>query len=93
MHSTPDPSHVRFTGPVTRFASELAEELALLGYTVTSATAQLQFAAHLSGWLESQGIPDQPEGVTSAGQQSCLSLLPPARPDGWRRWPGWRTGL
>ncbi len=56
MHSTPDPSHVRFTGPLTRFASELAEELALLGYTATSATAQLQFAAHLSRWLESQGM-------------------------------------
>ena len=56
MHSTPDPSHVRFTGPLTRFASELAEELVLLGYTATSATAQLHFAAHLSGWLESQGM-------------------------------------
>ena len=56
MHSTPDPSHVRFTGPVTRFASGLAEELVLLGYTATSATAQMQFAAHLSRWLESQGL-------------------------------------
>lgn len=56
MHSTPDPSHVRFTGPLTRFASELAEELAVLGYTTTSATAQMQLAAHLSRWLESQGM-------------------------------------
>lgn len=38
MHSIPDPSHVRFTGPLTRFASGLAEELVLLGYTATSAT-------------------------------------------------------
>jgi integrase/recombinase XerD len=56
MHSTPDPSHVQFTGPLTLFASGLAEELALLGYTTTSATAQMQLAAHLSRWLESQGM-------------------------------------
>jgi integrase/recombinase XerD len=56
MHSSPDPSHVRFTGPLTRFASGLAEELVLLGYTTTSATAQMQLAAHLSRWLESQGM-------------------------------------
>jgi len=56
MHSTSDPSHVRFTGPLTRFAAGLVEELALLGYTVTSATAQMQLAAHLSRWLESQSL-------------------------------------
>ena len=54
MHSTPDPSHVRFTGPLARFASGLVEELAVLGYTTTSATAQMLVAAHLSRWLESQ---------------------------------------
>lgn len=56
MHSTPDPSHVLFTGPLTRFGSGLAEELAVLGYATTSATAQMQLAAHLSRWLESQGM-------------------------------------
>lgn len=56
MHSTPDPSHVRFAGPLAQFASGLGEELALLGYTVTSATVQMQFAAHLSRWLSSQGM-------------------------------------
>ena len=56
MHSIPDPAHVRFTGPLTRFAAGLVEELALLGYTVTSATAQMQLAAHLSRWLQSQGL-------------------------------------
>lgn len=54
MHSTPDPSHVRFTGPLARFASGFADELAVLGYTTTSATAQMLLAAHLSRWLESQ---------------------------------------
>lgn len=56
MHSTPDPTHVRFTGPLTRFASGLAEELNALGYTSTSATAQMQLAAHLSRWLESKKL-------------------------------------
>jgi len=56
MHSTPDPSHVRFVGPLTPFVSGLAEELALLGYTAPSATAQMQLAAHLSRWLESQSM-------------------------------------
>ncbi|MGI8522904.1 MAG: tyrosine-type recombinase/integrase [Nocardioides sp.] len=56
MHSTPDPVHVRFTGPLMQFVSGLAEELALLGYTATSATAQMQLAAHLSRWLESQSM-------------------------------------
>lgn len=56
MHSTPDPAHVRFTGPLTPFASGLVEELALLGYTATSATPQMRLAAHLSRWLESQSL-------------------------------------
>src|SRR5680860_1215043 len=74
MHSTPDPSHVRFTGPLTRFASGLAEELVLLGYTATSATAQMQLAAHLSRWLESQGLrPGDPDG---AGDRAVLGRPP-----------------
>lgn len=56
MHSTPDPTHVRFSGPLARFAAGLAEELARLGYTATSAVAVLQLAAHLSRWLDSQDI-------------------------------------
>lgn len=52
MHSTPDPYHVRFTGPLTPFVSGLVEDLVRLGYTSTSATVQMQLAAHLSRWLE-----------------------------------------
>src|SRR5687767_10380808 len=63
MHSTPDPSHVAFTGPLRPFASGLAAELTELGYTATSATVQLQLAAHLSRWLESQHLgPDDLTG-------------------------------
>lgn len=56
MHSTPDPSRVRFTGPLTRFAAGLADELALRGYTATSSTGQLRLIAHLSRWLDTQGL-------------------------------------
>jgi site-specific recombinase XerD len=46
---------VRFTGPLVPYAPALASELAALGYTRTSAAAQLQLAAHLSRWLEGRG--------------------------------------
>jgi site-specific recombinase XerD len=56
MHFTPDPTHVRFTGPLSRFAAGLAEELARLGYTATSAVGVLQLAAHLSRWLDTEDL-------------------------------------
>ena len=56
MHSIPDPAHVRFTGPLAPFAAGLAAELAALGYASTSATNQLQLAAHLSRWLHVRGL-------------------------------------
>ncbi len=59
MHSISDPTHVRFTGPLARHASGLVEELALLGYATTSATNQVQLAAHLSRWLASEGLAEQ----------------------------------
>src|SRR6186713_2028461 len=56
MHSVPDPSRVRFTGPLAPFAPGLVEELASLGYTTTSATMQMQLAASLSRWLVAAGV-------------------------------------
>lgn len=56
MYSTPDPTHVRFDGPLFPFAGGLAEELARLGYTATSAVGVLRFAAHLSRWLDSEDM-------------------------------------
>jgi integrase/recombinase XerD len=55
MHSIPDPSRVRFVGPLAPYACALADELTALGYTRTSATVQLQLAAHLSRWLDAAG--------------------------------------
>jgi integrase/recombinase XerD len=56
VHSVPDPSRVRFGGPLAPFAPGLAVELASLGYTRTSATMQMQLAASLSRWLDAAGI-------------------------------------
>lgn len=56
MHSVPDPSRVRFTGPLSCCAAGLVEELARLGYATTSATNVMQLAAHLSRWLASEAI-------------------------------------
>ncbi len=56
MHSTSDPSTVRLTGPLAPFAAELRVELAVLGYASTSASNQLQLAAHLSRWLQARGL-------------------------------------
>ncbi|MGO1385864.1 MAG: tyrosine-type recombinase/integrase [Arachnia sp.] len=59
MHSISDPTHVRFTGPLARYASGLVEELSLLGYASTSATIQVQLAAHLSRWMTSEALMPQ----------------------------------
>jgi integrase/recombinase XerD len=64
VHSVPDPSRVRFTGPVAPFAPGLVEELASLGYTTTSATMQMQLAASLSRWLLAAGL--GVDGLTEA---------------------------
>lgn len=56
MHSISNPSGVRFTGPLAPFAADLRAELAGLGYATSSATSQLQLAAHLSRWLEEHGL-------------------------------------
>ncbi len=56
MHSISDPSRVRFTGPLAPFAAGLRAALAALGYASTSASNQLQLAAHLSRWLQAQGL-------------------------------------
>lgn len=59
MHSISDPTHVRFTGPLARYASGLVEELSLLVYAATSATIQVQLAAHLSRWMTSEALMPQ----------------------------------
>lgn len=56
MHSSPEPARVRFSGPLAPFTSGLAHELSALGYASASVTNQLQLAAHLSRWLDREGV-------------------------------------
>jgi integrase/recombinase XerD len=63
MHSTSNPSRVRFTGPLASYAPGLVDELTALGYTKSSAAVQMGLAAHLSRWLDSAGL--GPEELTS----------------------------
>lgn len=56
VHSTHNPDRVRFVGPLAPLAGELRGEFARLGYATSSATAQLQLAAHLSRWLQAEGL-------------------------------------
>ena len=55
-HSIHNPDGVRFAGPLAPLAAELRGEFARLGYATSSATAQLQLAAHLSRWLQAEGL-------------------------------------
>ena len=55
-HSIHNPDGVRFVGPLAPLAGELKGEFARLGYATSSATAQLQLAAHVSRWLQAEGL-------------------------------------
>ncbi len=49
-------SRVRVSGPLEPYAPGFAVELARLGYAPVSAAAQLRLLAHLSRWLEGEGL-------------------------------------
>jgi integrase/recombinase XerD len=49
-------SAVRVTGPLAELASGFADELDRLGYTELSASNQVRVLAHLSRWMEAQGL-------------------------------------
>jgi integrase/recombinase XerD len=52
-----DPSsRVRMSGPLKPYARGYAAELSQQGYTRFSAGSQMRLAAHLSRWLESEGL-------------------------------------
>lgn len=51
-----DPSLVRVTGPLQRCAAGFVAELVEAGYRPNAAAVQLRLLAHLSGWLEREGI-------------------------------------
>jgi integrase/recombinase XerD len=51
-----DPSRVRVSGPLERYAAGFVAELAEAGYRPSAAAVQLRLLKHLSGWLEHEGI-------------------------------------
>jgi integrase/recombinase XerD len=51
-----DPSRVRVSGPLAQYAAGFAAELVAVGYRPASATIQLRLLAHLSRWLETEGL-------------------------------------
>lgn len=51
-----DPSRVVVTGPLERFSSGFAVELVGAGYLPVARALQLQLMAHVSRWLESDGL-------------------------------------
>lgn len=63
-------SRVRVTGPLERYARGFAAELEVRGYTLLSAANQLRVMAHLSRWLETNGL--DPGALNSDGLQAFL---------------------
>ena len=51
-----DPARVRVTGPLGRYAAGFVAELVEAGYRPNSAGVQLRLLAHLSRWLEREGM-------------------------------------
>ena len=49
-------SRVGVTGPLSGYTPGFCEELAALGFTDWSVTAQLRLMAHVSRWLADQGL-------------------------------------
>jgi integrase/recombinase XerD len=51
-----DPSRVRMSGPLARYAPGFVAELLGAGYRPVSASFQLQLMAHLSRWMQATGV-------------------------------------
>jgi integrase/recombinase XerD len=51
-----NPRAVRISGPLTTFVDGFCAELAGQGYTRDSASLQLQLMAHVSRWLDAEGL-------------------------------------
>src|SRR6266851_2439292 len=76
-----DPARVRLTGPMEVYASGFAVELARSGYTKNSTANQLQFVAHLSRWLATEGL-----GVGDLNPAVCDAFLAARRAAGYTLW-------
>lgn len=59
-----DPTRARMTGPLTPFKPGFVAELQRQGYTPSGATAHVRLMAHVSRWLQGEGL--EPGDFTSA---------------------------
>ena len=73
---------VRMTGPLVPHVEGFHANLIELGYTPLSAVKQIQLAAHVSRWLESQRL--EPQELTSQRIEQFLRARRRAGYVGWR---------
>ncbi|HEY5361106.1 MAG TPA: site-specific integrase [Streptosporangiaceae bacterium] len=76
-----DPSRVRVTGPLAGFAEGFAGELARLGYKPNAAADQLRLMAHLSRWMDGEGL-----GAEALTPQVTEAFLEVRRAAGYVMW-------
>jgi integrase/recombinase XerD len=75
------PSRVRVTGPLERYAGGFRRALARQGYTLHSASNQLQLMAHANRWLASRGLL-----VGELRPARVEEFLAARRAEGYTRW-------
>lgn len=75
------PSRVRVTGPLEQYAGGFRRELARQGYTLHSASNQLQLMAHANRWLASRGL-----GVGELTPARVEEFLAARRAEGYTLW-------
>ncbi len=73
-----DPSRVRVTGPLVPYVDGFWSELAAAGYTAWSVEAQLRLMAHVSRWLEAQGL-----GASDLTSEAVEEFLRARRREGY----------
>jgi integrase/recombinase XerD len=82
MSDQPAPGRVRVSGPLARFADGFRVDLIERGYSLWRAQEQLYLLAHVSRWMEAEGLE--------------LAVLTPATLESyfvWRRREGYRKSL
>ena len=75
------PSHVRVTGPLAPHAAGFRRELERLGYRPNAASNQLQLLAHVSRWLDGQGL-----GAEELTPTRVEEFLAHRRAEGYTLW-------
>jgi hypothetical protein len=78
VRSDPAPDRVRVSGPLTPFPAGFCVHLLEQGYSLWSAQFHLQFLAHVSRWLDAEGL-----GVSGLTPQAVDRFLAERRRQGY----------